>query len=294
MDDPRPAKPRGTAIKVCARVRPTLGGVQSSGEIDIPQRFGSQKTVSVRSLEFSLDWCFGASSSQEDVFNQACKDSVTSVLEGYNAAILAYGQTGSGKTHTMFGPDNVISDFEASDVEEHGIVPRACALLFGSLAAAESGVLVQASYLEVYNDKLNDLLSGERGLLMREGGAKGVTVDGLSSEMVSSADEVMSLLARGNARRVVAKMSMNPRSSRGHAIFTLYVREIRGAMGSEMNTKLHLVDLAGMESSKKSVGVEGASSNPTRREEAKNINQSLCALGSVIARLSASLKVRPW
>ena len=154
-------------------------------------------------------------------------------------------------------------------------------------------MLVQASYLEVYNDKLNDLLSGERGLQMREGGAKGVTVDGLSSEMVSSADEVMDLLARGNARRVVAKMSMNPRSSRGHAIFTLYVREIRGAMGSEMNTKLHLVDLAGMESSKKSVNVEGASSNPTRREEAKNINQSLCALGSVIARLSASLKVRP-
>ena len=216
----QPAKPRGTAIKVCARVRPTLG-VPSSGEIDIPQRFGSQKSMCVRSLEFSLDWCFDASASQEDVFNQACKDSVTSVLEGYNAAILAYGQTGSGKTHTMFGPDNVISDFEASDVEEHGIVPRACALLFGSLAAAESGVLVQASYLEVYNDKLNDLLSGERGLLMREGGAKGVTVDGLSSEMVSSADEVMDLLARGNARRVVAKMSMNARSSRGHAIFTL-------------------------------------------------------------------------
>ena len=63
--------------------------------------------------------------------------------------------------------------------------------------------------------------------------------------------------------------------------------------GGERSGKLTLVDLAGMESSKKSVNVEGASSNPTRREEAKNINQSLCALGSVIARLSAALKVRP-
>ena len=123
----------GTAIRVCARVRPTL---KSSGEIDIPQRFGTQKSMSVRSLEFSLDWCFDASASQEDVFVHACKDSVMSVLEGYNAAILAYGQTGSGKTHTMFGPEGVIANFEASDVEEHGIVPRACALLFGSLAAA--------------------------------------------------------------------------------------------------------------------------------------------------------------
>lgn len=220
-EEAAPAKPRGTAIKVCARVRPTLGGVQSSGEIDIPQRFGSQKSMCVRSLEFSLDWCFASNASQEDIFNHACKESVTSVIEGYNAAILAYGQTGSGKTHTMFGPDDVMSDFGSSDVGEHGIVPRACALLFGSLAAAESGVLVQASYLEVYNDKLNDLLSGERGLAMREGGAKGVTVDGLSSEMVSSADEVMDLLARGNQRRVVAKMSMNLRSSRGHATLTL-------------------------------------------------------------------------
>ena len=43
-----------------------------------------------------------------------------------------------------------------------------------------------------------------------------------------------------------------------------------------------------MESSKKSYNVEGASSNPKRREEAKNINQSLYALGSVIQALSSS------
>ena len=48
--------------------------------------------------------------------------------------------------------------------------------------------------------------------------------------------------------------------------------------------------LAGMESSKKSYPVEGASNNPMRREEAKNINVSLYALGGVIEALSKTGK----
>ena len=36
----------------------------------------------------------------------------------------------------------------------------------------------------------------------------------------------MDNLARGNLKRVVAAMKMNARSSRGHAIFTIYVKEI--------------------------------------------------------------------
>eukprot|EP00966_Prymnesium_polylepis_P283969 6560310-Prymnesium_polylepis.1 len=95
----------------------------------------------------------------------------------------------------------------------------------------------------------------------------------------------MDLLKRGNNRRVVAAMKMNDRSSRGHGILSVQVVE-PGALGAEKTTKLNLVDLAGMESSKKSFAVEGASNAPARREEAKNINVSLYALGSVIERLS--------
>ena len=214
-------------MQVYIRVRPDLPAIdgpcegaphllldEAANTIQVPDVDGPAKAYKCHRV-------FGTESTTEEVYADVFREPMDQMARGFNVTLFAYGQTGSGKTHTMFGPDNVISDFEASDVEEHGIVPRACALLFGSLAAAESGVLVQASYLEVYNDKLNDLLSGERGLLMREGGAKGVTVDGLSSEMVSSADEVMDLLARGNQRRVVAKMSMNLRSSRGHATLTL-------------------------------------------------------------------------
>ena len=277
-------------IRVCARVRPTFGE-ERSGEISISKRYGSQKSMQVRQLEFSLDYCFDEDAEQEDVFEEACREVVSSVLDGFNATIMAYGQTGSGKTHTMFGPDEVLADFANSDESQWGIVPRACQLLFDSLgeSSASSPIVVQASYIEVYNDRLHDLLGSAKNLVMHEARGRGVVVDGLTMEMVSSATEVMDALERGNAKRVVAKMSMNPRSSRGHAIFTIYVRELK-AHGSERSAKLHLVDLAGMESSKKSYAVEGASNNPARREEAKNINQSLYALGSVIERLSAAHK----
>ena len=90
-----PPAPKTAQIKVCARVRPCE---DPSGEIEIPKRYGNQKSMQVRQLEFSLDWCFDTDATQEEIFNQACRESITGVLDGYNAAILAYGQTGSGKT----------------------------------------------------------------------------------------------------------------------------------------------------------------------------------------------------
>mmetsp|Transcript_52351 Transcript_52351/g.135679 ORF Transcript_52351/g.135679 Transcript_52351/m.135679 type:complete len:804 (+) Transcript_52351:124-2535(+) len=193
------------------------------------------------------------------------------------------------QTHTMFGPDEVLTDFIGSDPNAHGIVPRASDHLFEGLrhGSQESSFIVQCSYLEVYNNTLNDLLGGKQNLPMREKPGSGLVVEGLTYEMVASSREVMANLARGNSKRVVAAMKMNARSSRGHAIFTIYVKEIL-AYGGEKVGKLNLVDLAGMESSKKSYAVEGPSNNEMRKVEAKNINTSLYALGSVIERLSAA------
>ena len=97
------------AIGVFARLKPV--GDAQRGEVEVPKRFGKQKSVQMRNLEFSLDWIFTETEPQKDVYQIAAYDRVSSVLAGYNATILAYGQTGSGKTHTMFGPDEVLSDF---------------------------------------------------------------------------------------------------------------------------------------------------------------------------------------
>ena len=180
----------------------------------------------------------------------------------------------------------MLSDWKSASDDLHGIALRAMSDLFAS--AAGSGVSNMAcTYVEVYNDQCNDLLGGTKRLALREGTHGVPYVDGLVQERVASLDEAMEALSKGNARRTVAQMKMNQRSSRGHAVFTLEVTS-GGRSG-----KLVLVDLAGMESSKKSYAVEGASSAPQRREEARHINTSLYALGTVIERLSSAARAPP-
>jgi len=176
----------------------------------------------------------------------------------------------------------------SADLSELGVIPRACRQLFNAIfhREAHTSIVVQCGYLEVYNERCRDLLGEGRNLKLREG-KRGVAVDGLTFDLTPSADDVMNALWRGNAHRTVAAMKMNARSSRGHAILYVCVEELNGDAGKRMG-KLTLVDLAGMESSKKSFPVEGASGHPQRREEAKHINTSLCALASVVAALSSS------
>ncbi|XP_010726175.2 carboxy-terminal kinesin 2-like, partial [Meleagris gallopavo] len=86
-----------------------------------------------------------------------------SALDGYHVCIFAYGQTGSGKTYTMEGPD-------ALDPERRGMIPRAVHRVFqGAQELAEKGwqYRFSASFLEIYNESLRDLLGAraERGEL---------------------------------------------------------------------------------------------------------------------------------
>ena len=77
---------------------------------------------------------------------------VQSAFDGYNVCICAYGQTGSGKTHTIIGDDTL-----------PGLAPRTFERIF-QLAAdhqAQFDVHVSCSMLELYNDKLIDLLRGD-------------------------------------------------------------------------------------------------------------------------------------
>ena len=310
--------PEGENVGVFARLRPEAAGTKK-GELRVKNRFGEQRTCTVRNLEFSLDWVFDEDAAQEDVYEVAARERVAGVLDGYNATLLAYGQTGSGKTHTMYGPPEVLASFEGAAYDDYGLVPRACEQIFEAIDAAdvEAGYIVQCSYLEVYNDRINDLLAGRKNLAVRER-SRGVVVDGLHFEAVDGLASTMAVLQAGDANRVVAAMKMNPRSSRGHALFALHVSDTRpdaeAEGGARRNSpqllatqfsdapplpscagKLTLVDLAGMESAKKSYAAEGPSNQPARREEAKNINTSLYALGTVIERLaSGDVGHVPW
>ena len=149
---------------------------------------------------------------------------------------------------------------------------------------------VRASYLEIYNEELADLLvdAGHDVKLQvvedtRPKG-KGVFVQNLSERMVASTDEVLRLMQHAQERRRVAETKMNKASSRSHCLFTLsvYSKKVIDSSGAvlECTGKLHLVDLAGSECAK-----TAGNESQVKERERRNINQSLLTLGRVISAL---------
>lgn len=107
----------------------------------------------------------------------------------------------------------------------------------------------EVSYLEIYNERVKDLLKGNQthSLRVREHPKQGPYVEGLSKHLVMDYDDIVGLMARGNTARTTACTNMNDVSSRSHAIFTMTFVQASfvGDMPSETVSKVHLVDLAG-------------------------------------------------
>lgn len=134
-------------------------------------------------------------------------------MEGYNALIFAYGQTASGKTHTLSGSPS-----------EPGIIPLSIRDLFAQIRSEpEREFLLRASYLELYNEALLDLLSADgKELSLSEGKKKGeVVVNGLTECAVRTEEDVRRLLSVGEDNRKVGRTDWNARSSRSHVVFRL-------------------------------------------------------------------------
>ena len=201
---------------------------------------------------------------------------VDSVLEGFNGTILAYGQTSSGKTHTMLGPD--IDD----DVNK-GIIPRMVAGIFGKIESAPEDIefTVKVSFIEIYNEKIRDLLDPKKmNLKVREDKDTGVFVKDMTESYVGGEDEVFSLLKIGNENRAIGVTDMNSQSSRSHSCFILQIEQKNLTDFSSRTGKIFLVDLAGSERISKT-GAQGET-----LKEANSINKSLTVLGLVIFKLT--------
>ena len=235
---------------------------------------------------FSFDHVYNQDSSQLEVYENTAKPAVLCTLKGYNATILAYGQTGTGKTHTMEG-------FKYSSQDpSRGCIPRCMEEIFRyieNISNSKTTFMVRASYLQIYNDNISDLLRTDRtNLLIREDKKKGVYVEGLSEWAVRTPGEIYSLMQKGAISRATASTKMNDVSSRSHAVFIIIVEQMdhvedydNGDESKQIKVgKLNLVDLAGSER----VRVTGATGK--RLEECKKINQSLSSLGNVISALT--------
>ncbi|XP_071054782.1 kinesin-like protein KIF13A isoform X3 [Onthophagus taurus] len=283
-------------IKVAVRVRPFSRrelelGTECIVEMEKQQTI-LQHPSSLDKMErknpktFAFDHCFYSVdphredyASQEVVFECLGRDILDNAFQGYNACIFAYGQTGSGKSYTMMGSQ-----------DKNGIIPRLCDSLFELISQKQNSELtykVEVSYMEIYNEKVHDLLdpkTNKQSLKVREHNVLGPYVDGLSQLAVTSFKDIETLMAEGNKSRTVASTNMNSESSRSHAVFTVILTQtltdVKTGVSGEKQSRLSLVDLAGSERAVKT-GAVGE-----RLKEGSNINKSLTTLGLVISKLA--------
>lgn len=249
---------------------------------------------------YEYDNVFGQNDNNSRVYDSCAKRLVRRVMEGYHGTVFAYGMTGTGKTFSMQGTTS-----------SPGVIPLAITDIFSFIRETpHREFLLRVSYLEIYNERIHDLLATQPGgtgfipldqqmkgeeIKLREDAKRGVYATPLKEEIVQSPTQLLRVIARGDLARRTGSTQFNARSSRSHAVVQIVVEsrdripgttagasmaENRraGITGGVRVSTLSLIDLAGS---------ERAAENKERRTEGAHINRSLLTLGTVIARLSS-------
>ena len=288
------AKGKAENIRVCARFRPQnerekaqskekqLRYEVDRGNTSVTFHLGQSTTYSgsgarEEKTSFNLDRIYKEESTQDEVFEWISNNIVKHCFEGYNGTIFAYGQTSSGKTHTMFGPDDYLDT-----PDEWGIVPKPISELFNFVHQSPAGweFAISTSYFQLYKEKLQDLLKpANNNMKIHESKARGIYIEGLSSEYLEDVQNLLDVLTVGGANKTVASTDMNTRSSRSHSVLQVTLVQ-KNEEGSSKTGKFTFVDLAGSER------VDKTNAVGQTFEEAKKINLSLTCLANVIKSLS--------
>ncbi|KAL7935299.1 kinesin-like protein [Trichoderma chlorosporum] len=240
--------------------------------------------------DYYYDNVFTTHDNNARVYDHMAKRLVRRVMEGYHGTVFAYGQTGTGKTFSMQGT-----------ASSPGVIPLAITDIFSYIRETPSReFLLRVSYLEIYNEKIHDLLSmasaggaaaPQEEIKLREDSKRGVYATPLKEEIVQSPTQLLRVIARGDQARRTASTQFNARSSRSHAVVQIIVESRERSPGTASAgdkrsgiapggvrvSTLSLIDLAGSEK---------AAESKERRQEGAHINKSLLTLGTVIAKLS--------
>ncbi|KAI8607398.1 kinesin motor domain-containing protein, partial [Chytriomyces sp. MP71] len=255
---------------------------------------------------YNFDTVFGTEAGQRDVYETAVGPLIEKCLEGYNGCVFAYGQTASGKTYTMAGPSAGLVHESLRDGaslhQDIGIISRVVHQLNAYVKAHRGRVdeasgncvdfVVKVSYLEIYNETLVDLLvdkDKQESLKIRmepdSTSGKDLYVQNLSERTITTLTDYRRILETGARNRTTGETNMNEASSRSHAILTITLDQylILAQIGTaRKRSKIHLIDLAGSERA------DATGATGMRLREGAQINQSLSALGNVIAALTAT------
>ena len=315
-------------IKVLVRIRPFLQNENTSTtglNIDSDNTQKIEISKSLKRFEATFDRVLSQSSTQKDVFNFV-KPCVKLIKQGINCTILAYGQTGSGKTYTMFGGEWAMND-KSNDYDQrknfnkdkynfilneelmidpfsktNGIIPNLIMNLFQTYSN-DNNIIITCSYIQIYNEKVYDLLVDEdevieqknifdlttgvgrqtndkpikqKPLKIKYDRKNGVTLEGVHEIRTPNFYDIFELLRQGEINRKIRQTKRNEMSSRSHTIFIINIQNEK----LNVVSKIKLCDLAGSEryDSRESY-------KKLHFDEMVNINKSLLVLGNVIHAL---------
>lgn len=203
---------------------------------------------------------------------------IRKVVEGFHSTLFAYGQTGSGKTFTMEGYKYLPNDrgIQLPQLPPAGseggltlgLVQRCAKLLMEEAQAARAAfdrkITINVSFMQIYNEKIYDLLNGSffrrkpgvgasggqdpPGLKLKWNHYDVYTVENLFTYEVSSYEQVLALFHLGLKNKIIGTHKLNASSSRSHSVLTFTLeQEERHAPDNLLLSKLQLVDLAGSE-----------------------------------------------
>mmetsp|Transcript_4140 Transcript_4140/g.6225 ORF Transcript_4140/g.6225 Transcript_4140/m.6225 type:complete len:704 (+) Transcript_4140:50-2161(+) len=294
---------------------------------------GEEKAIEGKSL-FSFDEIFDEDAATDDIYDAVGSVIVKGAVDGRNGTIFAYGQTGSGKTYTMQG-NGLTGSIPKDGVETEavdGIIQKVAWDLFGRIDSDPAReFLLRASFVEVYNETIRDLLhdhddaehqsigsssapskspkkqnrsEDHNNLNVRDDPKTGGVSLNCKEVIVTDVNSLMGTLYNGEKNRIVASTDMNARSSRSHSIFSITIesRESQGVTGSnrslgawdeEEDDRAVLVSMLNLVDLAGSESAKNTNATGTRQREGGKINQSLLTLSQVIQSLSMPKGKRP-
>ncbi|NXE43360.1 KIF12 protein, partial [Ptilorrhoa leucosticta] len=285
------------------RVRPLTCTETRRGDQQVVHSLGDgavHVSAARHDATFGFSAVFDAGASQEAVFEgSGMRQLVELATDGFSCTVFAFGQTGSGKTYTLMGP-LAQSETQPASPALLGLMQRSFTCLLEQSRSRGSDLALSASYLEIYNEQVRDLLSPGPpcALPLRWSKTRGFYVENQLSVEFESLEAIVSLLLQGSQRRRTSAHALNRHSSRSHALLTIHIHSravsahpdpgegwgLQGSAGggacpSKQGT-LCFVDLAGSER------VKETGSSGELSVEANSINRSLLALGHCISLLA--------
>nr|XP_019542201.2 kinesin-related protein 5-like [Aedes albopictus] len=267
-------------VRIAIRERP-VGGDEEDVESIIQHHSANDQILIVDERPFAFDYVFRPESSQALVYDALIRPLVVKMINGFFCTALAYGQTGTGKTYTM----GLQWDHSGPHDINRGMITRALDQTFELLKESrdQEEYEIQVSFIEIYNEKIYDLLSDNSAEPVN---TRGLKFNGGTKKLVTRANQAQDILLEGNKNRHVRPTKMNTLSSRSHAIFSIHASVVHD--DTRIVSALHLVDLAGSEGVRRT-GHQGAA-----LAEGVHINQGLLSIGKVLQALSIGSKVIPY